>query len=691
MLAAIAFSLFLITESLKEHTVAVKRINAPNKFIDTWDEALHKVELAGETINIYNIKGDSLALNKFDAAKIDINQQIKLLYTLADTSNRRAAYVDSLYDIIDKRLELYIIRAYTVDANKDMASFDKTAKKLLDNENKNRIKAEAKQSIEQPAEKTSDNKQTEPQNNNFWKRIFNKKKKENPKSTEVVEPQVSPSTDTVKQFADTKPVAKILHNLRVAEKQVKEQALKDMLSLIAEEQNTDTRLYNLTRGMEKAEIKVTDATIIAASTLLDSSTRTIVMWLGIGAFLFLTLFCWLIVRDIMRSNKLNKQLDQARINAEALAKAREDFASNMSHEIRTPLNALVGFSEQLANTNLDAKQHTMANALLRSSRHLLSVINPVLDYSKLIAGKTVLEVAPFSLAEVFEDVKLLYSQQAEAKGLTITTKIAPGIPVNLLGDVVKLRQVLFNLVSNAIKFTHKGGVELACVAGNINDKEIKLNFVVSDTGIGIAKDKIEAIFDEFTQADNSITRHYGGTGLGLNIVKRMVELQGGTIEVQSTVGEGSVFTVGLTYEINTSPQANNPNTELAEDSIVKGKKIVVCDDEEINRMLLTHILTNHGAIVTEADSAQQMLTVIEEVRPDLLITDLQMPGMDGLEAFRILRNLPDKELAATKVLAITGNVKPGKKEMCIELGMNGFLSKPFVEAQLFAALNAVLK
>lgn len=125
MLAAIAFSLFLITESLKEHTVAVKRINAPNKFIDTWDEALHKVELAGETINTYNIKGDSLALNKFDAAKIDINQQIKLLYTLADTSNRRAAYVDSLYDIIDKRLELYIIRAYTVDANKDMASFDK--------------------------------------------------------------------------------------------------------------------------------------------------------------------------------------------------------------------------------------------------------------------------------------------------------------------------------------------------------------------------------------------------------------------------------------------------------------------------------------------------------------------------------------------------------------------------------------
>ncbi|UPT65671.1 MAG: ATP-binding protein [Sphingobacteriales bacterium JAD_PAG50586_3] len=234
----------------------------------------------------------------------------------------------------------------------------------------------------------------------------------------------------------------------------------------------------------------------------------------------------------------------------------------MSHEIRTPLNALVGFSEQLANSRLEQQQTTMANALLRSSKHLLSVINPVLDYSKLIAGKADLEQVAFTIDEVLEDVKLLYEKQVTDKGLKFVFERDATVPNRVVGDVVKLRQVLYNLVSNAIKFTQKGSIIVSAkLISNVSGKAT-IEFAVSDTGIGIAQDKLGSVFEEFTQADNSITRKYGGTGLGLNIAKRLIELQGGTIEVLSTPDVGSSFVVTIGYAVDTA-------TEKVADTIKK--------------------------------------------------------------------------------------------------------------------------
>lgn len=679
-MSAIAFSLYIINKQLKEHSGLVNKINDPNVFIQTWDRALGKLDIAGETINRYGTTSDSSAFADFDVDRNDIYVVIDSLQLLAKNNPARKKLVDSLYLLVDKRLELYVIRAYSINENTDMAAFDEATKKVVEKENKS-VDKDFKSITEDPSRLNAVNtgKQT------FWKRVFTKKKKRKDGKEDLT--IFIPDTISKKQEAEK--VNRIISNLRQAELTVKEENLKKMLALIADEQLTDSRLYTLTRQMEQAEINVTEEQILTTAGSLNDSTRDIMINLGAAGIVFLLLFAFLIQRDANRNYRLQRQLNTARINAEMLAKAREDFASNMSHEIRTPLNALVGFSEQLANSYLSTKQQTMANALLRSSKHLMSVINPVLDYSKLIAGKTELESTLFSVADVFEDVKLLFENQVTDKGLKLKLELDPKVPATILGDVVKLRQVLYNLVSNAIKFTHKGNIIVGCKLLTLANNAATLRFEVSDTGIGIPADKINSVFEEFTQADNSITRKYGGTGLGLNIVKRMVELQGGTIELLSTQDVGSSFIATLTYSISTADAINNNAENEFSKDIFKGKTILVCDDEEMNTLLVEHILSTYGASVIVTSSAAEMLDKVEHIIPDLVLTDLHMPGMDGMEALEHIRGNINTRVAAVPIAALTGDVKPGERERCLELGMMGFLVKPFVEAQLVELVDSV--
>ncbi len=681
-MSAIAFSLYLINTQLKEHSGLVNKINDPNVFIQTWDRVLFKLDDAGETINKYSTTGDSTAFVEFDADRKSIYVIIDSLSLLANANPGRKTFVDSLYSLIDKRLELYVIRAYSVDENTNMAAFDEATKKVVDNENRG-IDRDVKSVADDPSKLNAINtgKQT------FWKRLFTKRKRNKDSNSGEMTIFVP---DTISKKEEAKRVNRIINNLRQAELTVKEENLKKMLGLIAQEQYTDGRLYSLTRQMEQAEMHVTEQQILTTSGTLNDSTRDIMINLGAAGIVFLLLFAFFIQRDVNRNYKLQKELNLARINAEQLAKAREDFASNMSHEIRTPLNALVGFSEQLANSRLDQQQSTMANALLRSSKHLMSVINPVLDYSKLIAGKAELEKTPFSINDVLEDVKLLYEKQVEEKYLKLVFERDSNIPDKVIGDVVKLRQVLYNLVSNAIKFTQRGSIIVSAKLISNADSKATIEFAVSDTGIGIPEDKLTSVFEEFTQADNSITRKYGGTGLGLNIAKRLVELQGGTIEVLSTVDVGSSFVVTLAYSIDTTMGTPSQQTVNTNEAIFKGANIIVCDDEEINRMLANHILSSHGAKVYEASSATEMIKLVEEIVPDLVLTDLHMPGVDGIEALLQIRNNTKRNIAEVPIIALTGNVKQGEKERCLEMGMNGFLAKPYLEAQLIDIVSSVL-
>lgn len=660
----------------------VNKISDPNEFIETWDRALAKLDTTGETINKYNSTGDSAIFVEFDADRKTIYTVIDSLYILSKGNNERKVFVDSLDNLVDKRLGLYVIRAYNIGENTDMAAFDEATKKVVANENK-AVDRDVKSVAEDPAKLNAINtgKQT------FWKRLFTKKKKRKDGKGEIT--IFVPDSTSKREEANR--VNRIINSLRQTELTAKEDNLRKMLNLIAEEQYTEDRIYTLTRQMERAEINVTEKQILATADNLKESTKDIMIKLGGAGIVFLLLFAFFIQRDVNRNYRLQRELNTARINAEMLAKAREDFASNMSHEIRTPLNALVGFSEQLANTYLSSQQQIMANALLRSSQHLMSVINPVLDYSKLIAGKTELESVPFSIDEVLEDVKLLYEKQINEKGLKLVFEKGAGLPAKVVGDVVKLRQVLYNLVSNALKFTQRGSIVVSCDLVETVENKATLKFMVSDTGIGIPEDKINSVFEEFTQADNSVTRKYGGTGLGLNIARRLVELQGGTIELVSTVDVGSSFIITITYPLasENSTKADAPSN--LPKNVFAGKTIVVCDDEETNRMLANYILTNYGANVVEVASGAEMLKTAEEIIPDIILTDLHMPGMDGLEALAQLRGNANAKVARVPVIALTGNVKPGEKERCMEMGMSAFLAKPFREAQLVEMVASVLK
>lgn len=686
VVAAIVAALFGINRSLKIHAERVKKIDDPNYFISAWDRALVAIDNAGNEIFIYTSEGDSAALKRFDNIQSNLLLNLDTLRNLAGTNLVQKKLVDSLAILTDRRLELYLVRSYTVIDNSDMNEFDEAKNKLEKaptNRKKNTVEAKP---ITDPVKAQ---KQKAPEKTNVLRRFFSRRDKKNKNNTDT--PQATnPVVETPKSTVTTKTLVEVIEDLRNAELKKREENQKKVLSLVEEEKNTDRQIYNLTRLMEKLEINDTQSQIKDTSASLEADTDRIMLLMGIGGTIFILTFIIIIQRDVSRSNKLQKQLDNARINAENLAKARQDFAANMSHEIRTPLNALVGFSEQLSKTPLNEQQKVMVDALGRSSHHLLNVINPVLDYSKLIAGKTELELVPFKLTEVLLDAKFLYEKMANEKGLKLIIEGSATID-NLKGDVVKLRQVVYNLLSNAIKFTHQGHVKITTQTISLENNTVQLVLAIHDTGIGIPEDKRDSVFEEFTQADNSITRNYGGTGLGLNIVKRLVEMQNGSIGVSAGASGGSIFTVTVPYQIaDTIATTQTPADQAISKTILQNQTVVVCDDEEMNRMLLTHILCQYGANVIEVENSNNLIKEIEQHKPVIVLLDLHMPGMGGFEAYSLLRANPDNAIAQTPVIAVTGNVVAGEKEKCLASGMKGFINKPFMEKQLMETIQSAI-
>ncbi len=287
----------------------------------------------------------------------------------------------------------------------------------------------------------------------------------------------------------------------------------------------------------------------------------------IGFILLIALFStilivYLILADITRSDFYKRRLLVAKSNAEKLARVKEDFLANMSHEIRTPLTAILGFAEQLRFTTMDYRQEEYLQALDASSQHLLALVNDVLDFSKIEAGGLALECVPFYVLEAIEEVQYALQPQAEKKGLTLQLDADDEQPGYVIGDAFRLKQILYNLISNAIKFTHEGGIAISVQLAPHAKGEVKATLEIKDTGIGISPDKLDSVFQVFSQSDASTTRKYGGTGLGLSICRKLVEMQGGTIGVTSTVDEGSCFQVVLPYLLAEEPEEVNTVEEI---------------------------------------------------------------------------------------------------------------------------------
>jgi len=374
-------------------------------------------------------------------------------------------------------------------------------------------------------------------------------------------------------------------------------------------------------------------------------------------------------------------------NAEHLARTKEMFLANMSHEIRTPMNAIIGMSNLLAKTVLDSKQQLYLNTIHSAADNLLSIISDILDLAKIGAGKISIEQVGFSFKELIDKTVQVLSFGADEKGLPIAVSINnENISPIHVGDPHRISQVLINLVSNAIKFTDRGKIELSVeVLEDLPDSQT-LQVQVKDTGIGIADSFLKHLFDKFSQENESTTRTHGGTGLGMSICKELIELMGGRIYARSQKGVGT--TISFIIRLAKGNKADLPakNTVTFEENFLLGKKILVADDNDMNRLLAAVILQNYGAEIIEAGNGEEAITMMTE-KPNLILMDIQMPVLNGLDAAAILR----AQGVTTPMIALTANAIAGEREKAIAAGMNDYIAKPFDEGDFLDAVNSWLR
>jgi signal transduction histidine kinase/ActR/RegA family two-component response regulator len=392
------------------------------------------------------------------------------------------------------------------------------------------------------------------------------------------------------------------------------------------------------------------------------------------------------VRETTRIIELEKK------RAEASEKAKEQFLANMSHEIRTPLNAIMGMARILIGKSAEESNFKYINAIINVTDNLLVIVNDILDLSKIEAGKIQLEQNPFELRKLIENLLLLMKQKSDEKGIAFELNIDNKIPDWILGDAVRINQILLNIVANAIKFTEQGAVNVTCSLISIENNIAQIKFEIQDTGIGIAKENINYIFDTFTQEDASITRKFGGTGLGLSISKRLVEKIGGAIFVESEINKGSKFTFVLPFEIY-NPEINNTNSsenEVDNTNFEMPLKILLVDDNTFNQLVATDIIQTKF-INTEVTIAENGLVCLEILKTqvfDLILMDISMPELDGISASKEIRSQNNDFAKTVPIIAMTSYVNAEEIEKFNLAGIHDYIRKPFDAENL---INLILK
>ncbi|MXO07049.1 GAF domain-containing hybrid sensor histidine kinase/response regulator [Flavobacterium sp. HBTb2-11-1] len=389
-----------------------------------------------------------------------------------------------------------------------------------------------------------------------------------------------------------------------------------------------------------------------------------------------------VITSLELSTKNNQLYTQRKI-AERAVLARDSFLANMSHEIRTPLNAIIGFTDLLAQTKLDDTQRDYIGNVQIAGENLLLIVNDILDLSKMESGNLPIESEPFNLKKTLRHVYSLLKVKVQ-KEVEFNLFLDAELPDMVIGDQGRLNQILVNLIGNALKFTNEGEVTVSVKKIEETEDSYSFKFSIKDTGIGIAKDKLETIFERFTQGEESTTRTFGGTGLGLNIVKQLVELQKGEVHVKSTLNRGSEFFFTLSYKKSNAREAE---VKTVSNNDLGNLKILLCEDNVLNQKLAKSVINNFGFDLDIAQNGEEGIELLSQNEYDLVLMDLQMPVKDGYQTTEYIRNEMN---SAIPIIAMTAHSLVGEQERCYKVGMNAYVPKPFKQSVLLKAIKTVM-
>jgi hypothetical protein len=698
LIAAVLAAIINFT-ALNRMSEAVSELSRPDPKLDCMRELMAFMTNEDVAARSYSLTGDAQYFRLFHELNDSVHlrlAELKLLirdkagqYAIADSVTRLTAEREAVLDaFIDKRKEAFARKTAPATINA------KSSDKRMSSPSEEKEDMDIAPATEPSA--ASDTVADKKPGNGFFsfnwaKNIFKSGGKKSKKAVDTLVPPARAPLSVTPRPSLTEAGAEEEKQLSVAIGFGADTVNWSVEELVLLQRNKEVmdRIRSLLIGIEESERMVRAHHAAVAREKAANANRIIsaITLLGLVAAL---VFIGLILRDIAVSNRLRAQLVGERLRAEKLARAKQEFLASMSHEIRTPLNSIIGFTDLLSKEDAGSKGNEYVSAIRRSSDHLLSLVNEILDFSKLEDGKFKVQESPFNLVELMEEIRNTFQHKAAEKGLEFHVQPDPRIPVMLSGDAMSLKQVLINLVNNAIKFTERGSVTVTAQLEEELRNSCRIRFEVKDTGIGIAADIREHLFTPFTQSRDQGARMHAGTGLGLAISKKLAAMMGGTIAAASEEGRGSVFSVVIPFaKAKRTEEEKADSAGLPPEAIpdLQGRKVLVVDDEPMNVKLCEAILTTYGLTVTAAANGREAVNKIQHNDFDLVLMDLQMPEMDGIEAVKQIRAMSDEVKRALPVISLSANVFGSTAGKYADAGFTDELIKPFREEELIRVIE----
>jgi signal transduction histidine kinase/CheY-like chemotaxis protein/HPt (histidine-containing phosphotransfer) domain-containing protein len=641
IVAAIIATGYLSYKNLSQIVHSIHREARPDYKLIKIKEITSDLSEVDNSVQLYSLTREPKYLKPYNRIISTVDKRIDELVSLQGKDTSQLGNIRAIQTLIGEKLVVWdqILRLHSKPLEKEVFNefYTVIEKKTTDTIN--------------------------PKKDNILKRFF-KRKKEITLGKEEVQQEVA-------------KLERSLNTIAVEQAETESQLLKKNNLLGSQLQFLILQLEQ--KETENLFVKSLEAEILAQDTY---------RWLAffcLAAVVLLIVMLFIIINYSRKSSQSQQVLSQAKNEAERLIKAKELFTANVSHELRTPMNAIYGLSEQLLQQPLNDNVKNQLTVIKKSAGYLNRIVNDILDFSKIEAGKLQIESIGFSPMKVLEEVCSLNQVIADQKNLDFKCNFSNEIPAHLIGDPTRLRQIILNLLNNAFKFTERGFVSIEAHASPNGNASVLLSVTISDSGIGIAPDKLNAIFDDYTQAEESINRKFGGTGLGLSIVKHLVNIMHGSIEVKSELNAGTSFTCSIPFEISTEIDIPDETDFVINPSEIQNLSVLVADDEEYNRMLLTTIFKKWNVRHQCVSNGIEAVLVANSSPFDVVLMDLRMPELNGYEAAKeILANLP-----GTKIIALTAGNYTDDINKCKDVGMSGYLLKPISEKELYTAILQV--